>query len=288
MQGFAFDSEEDSDEERRNSYCSPQILPPSLPPSLQRSSSESYRSPSLAARGISCEFQRSSSSEFQRSPSLSSVRRKMMGGNLNDISEENEFREEVERQHYIQMRQDPIYVVCFVTAKIFQVFVIHVPDLCVGFVPNSGSLLSMAVLYLFAQALALLWGFLAVAVAVGSSRALQSLDEDTTNETCFAPHHMTWYVAAAGYVWRLVQVLARTYQLYASLCVWWFLSSSLFELGWEMYGDFPRMRRFLDANTYLPGPLRRRSSNHSFPSFSAQTSPAVLPRYARCRIPAAG
>jgi hypothetical protein len=77
------------------------------------------------------------------------------------------------------------------------------------------------------KALALLWGFLAVAVAVASSIALQSLDDDA--QTCATTAH---------YAWRLLHVLARSYQHLASLSVWWFLASSLFELGWEMYAPF--------------------------------------------------
>jgi len=120
-----------------------------------------------------------------------------------------------------------------VTNKIFRVMFIRLPDLQLQLVPNSGSILSMCALYLFAQTLALLWGFLAVALAVASSIAIQSWDDECGVGTpCGAmADHTARY---SWYFWRLVQFLARTYQHYACLAVWWFLSSSLFELGWEM------------------------------------------------------
>lgn len=81
------------------------------------------------------------------------------------------------------------------------------------------------------QALALLWGFLAVAVAVASSIALQSLDHET--QTCGDDKRGLEH--ASHYAWRVLHLVARSYQHYASLGIWWFLASSLFELGWEMY-----------------------------------------------------
>lgn len=80
------------------------------------------------------------------------------------------------------------------------------------------------------QALALLWGFLAVAVAVASSIALQSLDEEP--QVCLDESRSLEHVP--HYAWRLLHFLARFYQHFASLGIWWFLASSLFELGWEM------------------------------------------------------
>ena len=134
------------------------------------------------------------------------------------------------------MRQDPVYLLCYVTAKVFRVLLIRLPDLQVQLVPNSGSILSMCALYLFAQALALLWGFLAVALAVASSIAIQSLDDECPiGATCAArAEHAQHAARYSWYFWRLIQFLARTYQHYACLAVWWFLASSLFELGWEM------------------------------------------------------
>jgi hypothetical protein len=131
--------------------------------------------------------------------------------------------------HWRHLWQDPIYLVVAVTSNIFQFLFIHLPDFLVRHVPNSGSILSMLALYIFAQTLALLWGFLAVAIAVGSSNALQALDSTTP---CLAPKCITTDAHMPQlFIWRLVQLGARLYQHYASLSVWWFLSRSLFELG---------------------------------------------------------
>ena len=194
----------------------------------------------------------------------------------------------LEEEHPILLRhlwQDPIFFIVAITAKLFQLLFISVPDMLLRQVPHAGSILSIISLYLFAQALALLWGFLAVAVAVASSRAMQSLEPTSADAACdtLTCLRQTKFETLPWYLWHLLRVLARCYQLYASLAVWWFLSRSLFELGWEMYGDFPRLRRILDANTYLPlAPLRAAFSPSTMPAHfnspsSLPSSPAVVP-----------
>ena len=133
--------------------------------------------------------------------------------------------------HYKSLRQDPIYLLCYVTAKLLGVLFIKMPDFFLRLFPYSGSILSMIALYCFAHTLALLWGFLAVALAVASSIAIQSLDADASH-ACTNPQQVQ---TNSWYLWRLAQFLARAYQHYACLAVWWSLASSLFELGWEMY-----------------------------------------------------
>lgn len=53
--------------------------------------------------------------------------------------------------HHQQLRQDPIYLGCVITAKLFHTIFIKVPDFLLRQVPNSGSILSIGALYMFAQ-----------------------------------------------------------------------------------------------------------------------------------------
>ncbi|EKX36229.1 hypothetical protein GUITHDRAFT_145913 [Guillardia theta CCMP2712] len=136
---------------------------------------------------------------------------------------------------------DPISSACWMTAGLFEIFFIRIPDLLCDFLPYCGSVVSGAALYIFAQTLALLWGFLAIAVAVLCTKTVNHI------ENCWFDHQLTSSTCAEP-VWR---ILVFVYIYYCVMDIFWILAKSLFEVGWEMYGDFPGARILLNPKIYF-------------------------------------
>ena len=194
---------------------------------------------------------------------------------------------------YDLKRMDPLSCSLWFIACYSDLFYATIPDYILRIVPHSGTLLSMCALFFFTQALALLWGFLSIALSVMCTRAVQQLDKCDLLVALSIPwppqpvqNDMAhsglgaWQQAGAnghaaaggngsasaggggsavvGSVPSLVYTATRLYMNFAVLQLCWFVGSSLFEIGWEMYGDFPRVRVLLDPQHYS-FPVRRHS-----------------------------
>jgi hypothetical protein len=191
---------------------------------------------------------------------------------------------------------DPLSCSLWFIACYSDLFYAKIPDYILRIVPHSGTLLSMCALFFFMQVVALLWGFLSIALSIMCTRAVQHLDkcdllvalsiprppQPSPNGQANLGHgtrqddDMHGQAAAGGHgigigfglasgelgvyggVASLVYTATRLYMNFAVLQLCWFVGSSLFEIGWEMYGDFPRVRVLLDPQHYS-FPLRRSS-----------------------------
>jgi hypothetical protein len=194
---------------------------------------------------------------------------------------------------YDLKRMDPLSCSLWFIACYSDLFYAKTPDYILRNVPHSGTLLSMCALFFFMQAVALLWGFLSIALSIMCTRAVQHLDkcdllvalsipgpahalpngeallghgtrqEDDMNGQAAAGGHgvgIGFGMGSAGGVASLVYTATRLYMNLAVLQLCWFVGSSLFEIGWEMYGDFPRVRVLLDPQHYS-FPVRRSSGS---------------------------
>uniref|UniRef100_A0A7S4NLK8 Fungal lipase-type domain-containing protein n=1 Tax=Guillardia theta TaxID=55529 RepID=A0A7S4NLK8_GUITH len=150
--------------------------------------------------------------------------------------------------HFYALKEgDIVSLFLWLVSQTFHVLYVTLPDYFILHIPNFGSVISLVALYVFTQALALLWGFVAVAVSVMCTRFVLWLDKC---EVFVMNRYSTSPVCMFHGPWGSLHGISRVYMNFAVLQLCWFIGNSLFEVGWEMYGDFPRVRILLDPRQY--------------------------------------
>ena len=117
----------------------------------------------------------------------------------------------------------------------FDLFLIQLPLAVTRYVPRSESLISLAHLYVFVQALGILWLLFVSAVSVSATRLGLAWDTSTS----------------ADLLWNLPYYILKLYIHFSVLRVGLGFGKSLWRNGWEIYGDFPTCRALLNPRAAI-------------------------------------
>ena len=134
----------------------------------------------------------------------------------------------------------PFYLYLWFISRILRFFFVTLPVFVCSSTPNSEALLSLAYLYIFLQALGMMW---VLAVAILSVNAVQLV-------RCAGTACLSWNGEAS-----LLQQIATGYAHYCLLRMMFFFGVSLYTVGWESFANFPTIRRVLQPVPKAASPL---------------------------------
>jgi len=119
----------------------------------------------------------------------------------------------------------------WLTAFFFSRFFLTLPRLVRRWVPHSSGVLSITFLYIFAQALGLLWLLVVNLGSVCSVQLVGQIQEFVDGRIPDA--------------FGAIRLVLRGYVHYCTLRILFFIAVSLYTVGWEAFSDFPMVRRLV-------------------------------------------
>ena len=125
----------------------------------------------------------------------------------------------------------------------FDLALIRIPVTLTRFIPRCASLISLTHLYVFVQALGILWLLFVSAVSVSATRLGAAWVSSTTSDL-------------------VTKIPFYVMRIYIHVCVFQVgigMGKSLWRFGWETYADFPTCRTLLDPKTAAVSRSTRRA-----------------------------
>jgi hypothetical protein len=124
----------------------------------------------------------------------------------------------------------PIGLVTQSISRTFNLLLIQFPSLATKYIPRCESLISLTHLYVFFQALGILWLLFVTIMAVGATRVAN-----------------VWIDLTPWEIFKFLPLYAlKGYIYFSMLRVGLGVGKSLWRNGWEVYGDYPTLRAMLN------------------------------------------
>jgi len=168
----------------------------------------------------------------------------------------------------------PVRLTLWLTSSVFGWHFVALPKFARRWVPHSDAVLSMGFLYVFAQALGLMW------LVVVNLFSVCSVN--------FVKHIQAYLEGQAVDIHVAVSSILTGYVHYCIMRMLFFVGSSFYLIGWEAFSDFPTVRRLvvgrgsrasadLQQQHQLPTPARQRGARSALTPTKAHGN-GTLPR----------